>query len=335
MAYTYWEMYCGGIDIIRAFCKDPVFSWHYFATSGARVLYEKTRKRQLLLPRYAGKRVLDVRTANEMLKHAIHDGVPYMFGRYGRNELNCVTEYLLTKKGISRRGVSSSLEVSMLWSGLFPRDEETVSGFAELMLESSGQVSLLGTFRSVMEDYYIKYYMDAGAGLTHLYLTNFWLFEKPFTSALKDKNVLVIHPFADTIARQYEKRRFLFDNPEVLPEFNLKTLKAVQTIAGERDPRFPTWFDAFEYMYREAMKIDFDVALIGCGAYGFPLAARIKKASKAAIHTGGVTQMLFGIKGGRWDRIPEAARLYNQHWTRPAPAEIPALFRTVEGGCYW
>jgi len=54
----------------------------------------------------------------------------------------------------------------------------------------------------------------------------------------------------------------------------LLTLKAVQTIANTKDDRFDTWFDALDYMYNEALKLDFDVALIGCGAYGYPLAAK-------------------------------------------------------------
>ena len=62
-----------------------------------------------------------------------------------------------------------------------------------------------------------------------------------------------------------------------MPEFELKTLKAVQTIAGEKDERFSTWFEALEYMFEETMKIDFDIAIIGCGAYGMPLAAKLKK----------------------------------------------------------
>ena len=41
-------------------------------------------------------------------------------------------------------------------------------------------------------------------------------------------------------------------------------------------------FDALNYMYNEAMKKNFDVAIIGYGAYGFPLVA---------------TQLLFGIIG--------------------------------------
>ena len=56
-------------------------------------------------------------------------------------------------------------------------------------------------------------------------------------------------------------------------------------------------------MYTEAVKIDFDTAIIGCGAYGFPLAAKLKAAGKQAFHMGGATQLLFGIKGSRWALI--------------------------------
>ena len=61
--------------------------------------------------------------------------------------------------------------------------------------------------------------------------------------ALKGKRVLVIHPFDDTIQKQYLRRETLFDDPNILPEFELHTIKAVQTIVGTKDERFETWFD--------------------------------------------------------------------------------------------
>ena len=109
----------------------------------------------------------------------------------------------------------------------------------------------------------------------------------------------------------------------------------MQTIAGEKDDRFATWFDALDYMYEEAMKIDFDVAILGCGAYGFPLAARLKAAGKQAIHMGGVTQILFGIKGKRWVENPRAQLKFNDAWVFPKASETPARSGDVEGGCYW
>ena len=90
-------------------------------------------------------------------------------------------------------------------------------------------------------------------------------------------------------------------------------------------------------MYNEAMKKDFDVALIGCGAYGFPLAAKIKRAGKIALHLGGFTQLLFGIKGARWENAQDYYRklLDNPAWVRPLPEETPDGFFRHENGAYW
>ena len=114
------------------------------------------------------------------------------------------------------------------------------------------------------------------------------------------KKVLVIHPFEDSIKKQYEKNRThiferIYDADDILPEFELITLKAVQTLAGEHDSRFATWFEALNWMIEQCKKIEFDVAIIGCGAYGFPLAAELKRMGKTAIHLGGATQIVFGI----------------------------------------
>jgi len=127
----------------------------------------------------------------------------------------------------------------------------------------------------------------------------------------------------------------LFNNNDILPEFTLLTLKAVQTVAGQRDERFETWFDALEFMFNEAMKKDFDIAILGCGAYGFPLAAKLKLAGKQAIHLGGATQLLFGIEGNRWDDHPVISKLYNEYWVRPIESEKPKNANSVEGACYW
>ena len=88
-------------------------------------------------------------------------------------------------------------------------------------------------------------------------------------------------------------------------------------------------------MYEEAVKIDFEIAIIGCGAYGMPLAAMLKQEGKKVVHMGGVTQALFGIKGKRWvesrvDKVP-----FNDAWIYPDKDETPKDAQKVEGGCYW
>ena len=207
--------------------------------------------------------------------------------------------------------------------------------FAELMREATGQMDVMCIWFNLMEDYAVETYGKPEV-ITRLRALEPWYVEHPWTAALAGKKVLVIHPFKDTIQSQYEKREKLFDNPEYLPEFaDLQVIQAVQTIAGNRDERFRDWFEALDWMYDEAMKTDFDVAIIGCGAYGFPLAARLKQAGKQAIHMGGATQLLFGIMGSRWDTYPNILALNNEYWVRPSASETPKGVQNVENACYW
>ena len=93
--------------------------------------------------------------------------------------------------------------------------------------------------------------------------------------------------------------------------------------------------DNMELMKRYPDKY-FDIAIIGCGAYGFPLASFIKNLGKQAIHLGGVTQLLFGIKGKRWEEwkhYTELRKNNGENWI--FANEIPEDYKKIEGGCYW
>ena len=176
-----------------------------------------------------------------------------------------------------------------------------------------------------------------------LALEPYWAIE-PWTRALEGKKVLVIHPFASLIESQYaEKRELLFQDKRVLPSFELKTLQAVQSIGGESD--FKDWFEALDWMNSCMDATDYDIALIGCGAYGFPLAAHAKRMGKQSVHLGGALQLLFGIRGKRWDDpsygVPVFGvqnmykRLFNEAWVYPTENMQPKSADKVEGGCYW
>ena len=47
----------------------------------------------------------------------------------------------------------------------------------------------------------------------------------------------------------------------------------------------------------------------------------------------GALQLLFGIRGKRWDDHPIISKLYNDAWVRPE--EGLAHKEKVEGGSYW
>ncbi len=88
-------------------------------------------------------------------------------------------------------------------------------------------------------------------------------------------------------------------------------------------------------MEDEIDKHDYDIALIGCGAYGFPLAAHVKRRGKKAVHLAGTLQLLFGIIGSRWEHDELYNQLFNEYWCRPNENEKPQTANHVENGCYW
>ena len=102
--------------------------------------------------------------------------------------------------------------------------------------------------------------------------------QNPWTKSLEGKKVLVVHPFEKSIIKQYKKRDKIFYNG-FLPQFELITLKSVQSLGG--NTQFIDWFQALDYMKNKISEIDFDIALIGAGAYGMPLAAHVKRMGKS------------------------------------------------------
>jgi hypothetical protein len=280
--------------------------------------------------------------ASILIKEKLLDGEPFMVGRFGSGELECVMNCLYFKNGLEKyvkyiKGEISSycwnqvlMDRAFHNSGLFPVNADTLSRFTELMIKDMELVDVLGSWLK-NENYFEKQLRNA----TRVNLVDLdpYNHKEPWTEALTSKKVLVIHPFEESIQKQYKKRDLLFQDKRVLPEFDLKTIKAVQSIANNKSG-FLDWFDAFDYMKKRIEETDFEIAIIGCGAYGFPLAAHVKRIGKKAVHLGGATQALFGIIGKRWEEN-EVGKLINEHWTRPLASEIPENFKSVEKGCYW
>lgn len=280
---------------------------------------------------YGGYNLLGPDEISEHIYEGIMSGFPFMVGRFGSIELMTVAKELF----LINYHKEQDLDVLCNNAGFFPNSLDLLDEFKCQMLDSMKMSDIQGIWYLPFEDYFLSSsYLSPKYVCEGRYLEP-WFSNKPWTRALKGKKVLVIHPFVNTIRTQYERRQLLFDNDLYLPEFKLVTLKSVQTIAGTKDDRFETWFDALQYMYNESIKIDFDIAIIGCGAYGYPLAAKLKKFGKQAIHLGGVTQILFGIKGKRWDNNPLGQKLYNEFWVRPNEEDIPLHSERVENACYW
>jgi len=299
---------------------------------------------------------MDADKASDMIYDLLASDKPCMIARFGATELSCIRNYLSIKardKNILKyiKGETfdwwwnpNIMAQMQNWSGFFPPTENKLEQFCEMMLGDAKKMDICGVFDAVipMVDM-IGDYLNSPAMLP-LYTYNSFTAQQPWTRILKNKEVLVIHPFAELIERQYARRELLFSNPNVLPEFELKTIKAVQSIGGVSNG-FTDWFEALDWMKKEMDTINYDICLIGCGAYGFPLAAYAKRMGKKAVHIGGGLQLLFGIKGKRWEDSRSAtqwglpADFYKKLFDNPAWVR-PDEYRTansekVEGACYW
>ena len=303
----------------------------------------------------------DRQSANDKIYDLLAHGKPCMIARYGTTEINCVNNYLCVQR--DRNFWLKYLDyvtdcthtpwwneghfhIMSVYSGIFPETQEIAEKFSKQYLDDTPEIDILASHQ-----YYEKF-MPLKPDVCRIQLEMLYPFfvERPWTRILKGKKVLVIHPFETTIKVQYAKRKCLFSNEDVLPKFELITLKAVQSLAGNNS-QYATWFDALHQMEEQVSQLDFDVALIGCGAYGLPLAAYIKRMGKQAVHLGGGLQLFFGILGNRWvEQYPKLGvwhyrpgvdinldytAIFNDNWIYPLPEDTLSNASVIENACYW
>ena len=285
--------------------------------------------------------------ASDIIYNLLMQDKPCMIARFGAFELATIVNYLgVQNKEHSIWKFIKDEQPEWWWNkklmnymqnnaGFFPATEEMLNRFCRMMLEDCTELDILSSWQR--KETYLTPYLSHCCPVTAEIMDPFFL-NNPWTRALRGKKVLVVHPFAESIQKQYKKREFLFENPDVLPEFDLKTIKAVQSIGGSK--QFNNWFEALEKMENNIDSIDYDICITGCGAYGFPLAAHVKRSGKKAIHLASLTQLLFGIRGARWENekyssIRNYKALMNSYWIRPSETEKPDNANQIENGCYW
>lgn len=219
-------------------------------------------------------------------------------------------------------------------AGVFPKNREVTMKFGHQVLNDCQQIDIVASYMKI-EKVLMPIMKSTKVDLDAFYAP--WKWNNPWTSWLLEKKVLIIHPFVESIKYQYEHNRMnLFSNKDVLPKFaSIAYIKAVQS-QGDEHTQFKDWFEALKYMEAEIAKKDFDVAIIGCGAYGMSLAAYVKSIGKVAIHLAGWTQMLFGVYGERWiSQQTQYSSVINQYWIRPNKKEGITNQKSIENGCYW
>ncbi len=314
---------------------------HRLAKRTAPIFHKKTRFDEVMDREKNGD-------ANQLIAKMIAGGKPFMVGRLGSTETRFLVNNLLQETiNSDLSGITKTLsgDINILWkpdsifldnlcmlSGFFPNDSSLAGKFTDIYNQAVANLDVLGIWNEM--EYQLNN-IAPDVKLCKIREIEPWFYDEPWSYQLKDKKVLVVHPFEDSIKYQFARKNLLYKNPKILPDFELTTVKAVQTIAGQKS-EFENWFDALESMKNQIAKTDFDIAIIGCGAYGLPLASFVKDIGKQAIHLGGVTQLMFGIKGKRWEdwqHYKELRKDNGQDWI--FTNEIPKNYEKIDDGCYW
>ena len=268
-----------------------------------------------------------------MQSKAIHDliakGEPAVIGKIGFSEMK-VLYSMLTGHQLNQQDLHDIFPVA----GVFPPNADGLQLFIEEMKNALPKVDILAKMclDKTREDFVIEA-LAASADILSLRDLEPYYWDTPWSKNLEEKKILIISPFVDTIESQYKKREDLWER-EIIPNMTLEYIKAPLSHYIKQSS-FSSWKEALDDMKAQMRKLDFDVCLVGAGAWSLPLAVEAKALGKIGIHLGGPLQVLFGIKGRRWDDHDVISTFYNEHWVRPSKEESPDANTMVEGGCYW
>lgn len=267
-----------------------------------------------------------------------------LIGRNGSTEL---TTLFYNSQGVCSTQLAENLE---RYSGIFPatqnslqnwidaykltldaiEDEPIVAGWFQGL--ASFEKNLLQTFcpkaphiplRS-LEPYYVKP-------------------EYRWTNLLAGKRVAVVSSFSKTIQSQIPKANQIWGekSESILPSSTqwipIQTGFPPSIAKGRCGwPEACTdWHKAFVWLVQQVLETKPDICLIGCGALGMMLGAHLKQSGIPCVIMGGAIQVLFGIKGQRWQTHSVISTFWNDSWVWPLEEETPGASKKIEGGCYW
>jgi hypothetical protein len=314
----------------------------------AKNLIERGKRKFLKAPVASSALKLDCQgqAAGDLIRIQLEKAAPCLICRIGKVELDVALRYLNIRSNGDdwiKLGRYLFLNSGPFWwddqirsvmhtnAGFIPTTNENLARFADRMLQDIQAIDILGSW--LPSETRVAGLFPQARIIPLMDLEPYY-HPDPWSQVLRGRKVLVVHPFETSIRSQYNHRDRLFRDPRILPEFELQTFKALYAI-GSLPAGFSDWFEALEWMSQQIEQRDFEVALIGAGPYGLSIAARVKKMGRKAIVLGGATQILFGIRGRRWDNMPFFQQLYNEFWIRPLLEDTPQNYQAVEKGCYW
>ena len=266
---------------------------------------------------------------NLYIKTIIESNKPFFIGRIAGCELT-VAHHFLNDNFMDIVNELGELEIN---AGILTKTNDSLKKYVEMLLQSYDNCTVIAEW-----DRGGKVFMKTGSSqdfissrtpntpkINALALEPYY-YKESWMEALKNKKILIIHPFSKTFQKQIGKK--LFDR-EWFEGCELQFIEPPFTLAGNHEDK--DWQEHYQKFID--FKADYDIALVAAGGYGMLIADHIFKSGKSVMYIGGALQIFFGVIGKRWFGNKEILRLMNDNWIRPD--EKPNNFVKVEKGCYW
>lgn len=268
-----------------------------------------------------------------------------LIGRFGSTELTtvCLSIY---NEGSNKEEKLERANLLEQYSGIFPATISTVDMWMKEYMTSVSEVNIMvaGWYEplAVPEKTLLDNFCPMAPRIPLRSLEPYYSsVDYCWTKALENQKVCVVSSFAETMAEQIKVAEKIWpQRAYILPNAEWSFVRSYYppSIAkGECEwpSGIATWKSAVDYLYKEIMKTGARIVLLGCGALAMPLGARLKKQGKICIVMGGAIQVMFGIKGRRWENHSYISELFNDDWMYPSDSEVPGGAKQIEGGCYW
>lgn len=271
-------------------------------------------------------------------------------GKLGTSETEALWFYIAMRRGSTKYPYLSDIKKNMtVNAGVFPATDEALDDWAQHMLgevlPALDGMAEWNTCNPLQEGEILNAFTPKSKRFPARSLEPYYeaVETERWSCRIPDRTkVAVVSPFGTSISTQWAKQGAVWPSTPVLNSaVQIIPVKAHYSPYLSPDATWPEevvaagWRAAVRSMADAVMASGAKLALIGVGALSLPLAAALKKRGVAAIHTGGATQILFGVKGRRWLTHSVISTFFTEAWVCPAIDEVPSNSRAVEGGCYW
>jgi len=276
------------------------------------------------------------------IQKALFSDTGLLVGRFGTIEFDVCWE---SENGYITKDAASVLERN---AGVFPSSIDSIQKWVSATKEAFQSADILATgwYAPIVkrEQKLLTNWSFTGSQIVLRGLEPYYSYpELRWTKALEGQSVCVVSSFTKSMVSQVEKGeaciwpdadgslwpsvKWSWVNTGYAPSMSLGRA------SWEDDPE--SWEEAVAYVVGSVMNTGARIVLIGCGGLGMIIASELKRRGKICIVMGGAIQVLFGIKGGRWENHGVISKLWNEEWVYPSPEETPGAAWAVENSCYW